>query len=94
MKKCVTINSCSDENLWYKDEIGESYEYKFDDGDDSVVIDICDGKGSLGSVFIKDVDIFDVEDDVIIRSSKIPLTENEILKEELNAVSKTIYDSI
>lgn len=94
MKKCVTINSCSDENLWYKDKIGESYEYKFDDGDDSVVIDICDGKGSLGSVFTKDVDIFDVEDDVIIRSSETSLTENEILKEELNAVSKTIYDSI
>lgn len=81
MKKVVKIINCFNENFWYKDKINEQFEVKFaDDVTGYYVVDICNGNGDLGSVNPDDCEVFEVENNVVVREiTKQPTQEDYLL---------------
>lgn len=95
MKKVLKIIKCSNETMWYKDNINEQYEFMFiDEATGDYVVNLNNSRGDLGSILIDDFDILEVEDDVDVRPFiEIP-NEIDILKEKLIVAEKENLDSL
>lgn len=90
-KQIVKINKCFDDTFWYKDKINEQFEVSFiDNYNNFYVVDMCDGKGSLGSVNPDDCEVCEVEEFL----KELPKTEAEITKERITLLEQALNDFI
>jgi len=91
MKKAVKILKCSNNIMWYKDFIGECYEFLFiDEYDNKIVVDLANSAGERGSVIKEDAEIFEVADNAEIRKFNFIPTEIDVLNEKLNEKDEEI----
>lgn len=60
MQKGKIVN-CSNDVMWYKDKIGESYDVLFVDDNGDVVVDLTNELGQRGSVLPTDIEIIEEE---------------------------------
>lgn len=60
MQKGKIVN-CSNDTMWYKDKIGETYEVLFVDDNGDIVVDLANELGQLGSVLPTDIEIIEEE---------------------------------
>ena len=57
----IRIMQCSNDIMWYKDKIGETYEVKFTDSNGDIVVDLANSLGQLGSVINTDLEFIEEE---------------------------------
>ena len=60
MQKGKIVN-CSNDVMWYKDKIGESYDVLFVDDNGDIVVDLANELGQRGSVLPTDIEIIEEE---------------------------------
>lgn len=93
MKKSVKIIQFTEGYEWYKDKIGEQYELMFiDEPTGDYVVTLHNSEETLGSIKVEDCEIFEVEDDFIIREFEEIPTEIEILNQKVNEKDSEILD--
>ena len=93
MKKVIKIIQFTDGYDWYKDKVGEQYEFMFvDEPTGDYVVTLNNSQETLGSVKVEDCEVFEVADDVIIRDFEHIPTEIEILNENLNKKDNEILE--
>ena len=60
MQKGKIVN-CSNDVMWYKNKIGESYDVLFVDDNGDIVVDLANELGQRGSVLPADIEIIEEE---------------------------------
>ena len=87
MKTVIKIIKSRKGYDWYENKIGEQYELMFvDEPTGDYVVSLHNSKGTLGSVNVKDCEVFKVNDDVEIRKF-----EEKIIKKDVNNRGLCIY---
>lgn len=95
MKQCVKIIQCSSAKMWYRYLVGQCYEVLFiDEYDDMVVVDLANSRGDRGSIYQKDVEFYEIEDNESAREFETILTDSEI--ENLNTLEAlaSVYEEL
>lgn len=95
----IKVLQCSNEEFWYKNYVGTTFEVKFRDEDTkSYVIDNIDSFGSMGSIFDGDYEIIEeVDENEIFTTPEAQKSERDLELENLRAeleVTQTALNEI